>query len=278
MRTLRDAIFIPVFMLSLGACAAESGRMQSRDRDVVLATTTSLQETGLLDALVPAFELQTGLRLRVVAVGSGQALRLADAGDADVILAHAPEAELDFVARRAGVDRRLVAWNNFVIVGPRADPAGVRGASSAADALTSIARSGARFVSRADSSGTHIRELELWRAAGGRPDWDGYVETGQGVSATLLIASELGAYALCDRSSFLALRHRLDLEELLAGDPQLINSYHVIRVNPAGRPGVNAAGAQAFTDFMVSAAAQDLIASYGRARFGAPLFTAARSR
>lgn len=249
---------------------AQEGR-----RDVVLATTTSLYETGLLDSLALRFERATGLRLRVVAVGSGQALKLGERGDADVILAHSPEAERRFVASGAGLERRIVAWNYFVIVGPPDDPAGVRQAPSATAALARIALSEAPFASRGDSSGTHLRELALWRAAGGLSRWPGYLEVGQGMAATLLVASERRAYALSDQSSFLALARRLELVELVSADSQLINPYHVIPVNPLGRPGVNAAGAQAFADFLVSRAAQALIAGFGRERFGRALFTPA---
>ena len=245
-------------------------------RDVVLATTTSLYDTGLLDTLVPRFERASGFRLRVVAVGSGQALRMGERGDADVLVAHSPQAERQFMADGHGTRRQVVAANYFTVVGPADDPARVRGAADIGEALRRIAAAGAVFVSRGDSSGTHARELALWREAGGRPDWRGYLETGQGQSATLLVADERRGYALSDRSTYGALRRRLALVPLREREPALLNVYHVIEVNPAGRPRLNAAGARAFADFMMSREVQDLLASFGRERFGEPLFVPAR--
>jgi tungstate transport system substrate-binding protein len=245
-------------------------------RDVILATTTSLQETGLLDTLVPLFRRATGYRLRAIAVGSGQALRMGERGDADVVLAHSPAAESAFVAAGHGTRRRMVASNYFTIVGPPGDPARVRGAADAAAALRRIAEAGAVFVSRGDSSGTHAREQLLWRRDGPRPRWSGYLETGQGMSATLLVADERRGYALTDRASFAALRHRLDLVPLREREPALRNVYHVLEVNAAGRARMNAAGGRALADFLVSDEAQDLLETFGRNRFGAPLFVPAR--
>jgi len=245
-------------------------------RDVLLATTTSLYDTGLLDTLTPLFEQATGYHLRIVAVGSGQALKLGERGDADVIFAHSPAAETAFMAAHHGTRRQVVATNYFTIVGPPDDPARVRGAPSMTAALQRIAAAGVVFVSRGDSSGTHVRELALWRSAGVTPTFRGYLETGQGQSATLLVADERRGYALTDRSTFGALRRRLDLVPLREREPALLNIYHVIEVNPAGLPRVNAAGARAFADFMVSPATQDLLESFGRARFGEALFLPAR--
>jgi tungstate transport system substrate-binding protein len=243
---------------------------------VVLATTTSLAETGLLDTLTPLFRAATGLELRAIAVGSGQALRMGERGDADVVLAHAPAAEEAFMAAGHGTRRRVVASNYFTIAGPSADPAGIRGAASAAEALRRIAALGAVFVSRGDSSGTHQRELVLWRAAGGRPEWRGYLETGQGMSATLLVTEERQGYTLTDLATFGALRRRLDLVPLRNRDAALLNVYHVIEVDPRGRPRVNPDGARALADFLVSPAVQDLLGRFGRAQYGAPLFVPAR--
>ena len=245
---------------------------------VILATTTSLVETGLLDTLTPLFREAAGWDLRAVAVGSGQALRMGERGDADVVLAHAPAAEEAFMAAGHGARRRIVATNYFTIVGPPADPAGAREAATAAEAMARIAARGRVFVSRGDSSGTHQRELALWRAAGGRPEWPGYLETGQGMSATLLVADERQGYTLTDLATYGALRARLDLAPLRLREPALLNVYHVIEVNPAGRPRVNAEGARAFADFIVSDAVQDLLGEFGRARYGTPLFTPARGR
>jgi tungstate transport system substrate-binding protein len=264
--------------LALSALVARGAQAQGGppSRDVILATTTSLQETGLLDTLTPLFRAATGYTLRPVAVGSGQALKMGERGDADVVLAHAPEAEAAFMAAGHGTRRRVVAWNYFTIVGPPDDPAGVRRAPTSAAALAAIATAGAVFVSRGDSSGTHQRELALWRAAGGKPVWRGYLETGQGMSATLLVADERRGYALTDLATYGALRRRLDLVALRGEEPELRNVYHVIELNPAGHPRMNTDGGRAFADFMTSPAVQDLLADFGRARTGAPLFVPAR--
>ncbi len=240
----------------------------------MLATTTSLQDTGLLDSLLPAFERATGYHVRAVAVGSGQALQLGARGDADVVLAHSPAAEADFMRAGSGVARRVVAWNWFVLVGPRSDPAGVGGAATAAEALRRVAASGATFVSRGDSSGTHMRELALWRAAGGLTRWPGYLETGQGMGMTLLVADERRGYTLSDAATLTAFRDRVDLVALRRREPALMNVYHVIEVNPAGRARVNAAGAHAFAEWITSPRGQDFIDGYRRG--GEALFVAAR--
>jgi tungstate transport system substrate-binding protein len=247
-----------------------------RNRDVVLATTTSLQDTGLLDSLLPVFAQETGFRIHAIAVGSGQALKLGERGDADVIIAHSPGAEAAFVRAGFATRRRVVAWNYFALVGPRDDPAGIASAPSASDALRRIAASGRRFVSRGDSSGTHVRELTLWQRAGGRPAWPGYVETGQGMSATLLMADERHAYTLCDRATLGALQRRVDLVALRGEEPDLLNVYHVIEVAPAGHAGLNTEGARAFADWITSPRGQDLLAGFAPA--GSPLFVAARGR
>ena len=245
---------------------------------VVLATTTSVAETGLLDTLTPLFRRATGWEVRAIAVGSGQALRMGERGDADVILAHAPAAEEAFMAAGHGTRRRIVATNYFTIAGPPADPAGVRAAASAAEALTRIAAGRQVFASRGDSSGTHHRELALWREAGGLTRWPGYLETGQGMSTTLLVADERRGYVLTDLATFGSLRERIGLVPLRMQEPALLNIYHVIEVSPAGRARVNAEGGRAFADFLVSTEVQDLLAAFGRARFGAPLFVPARGQ
>lgn len=263
-------------MAASGVCAAGAPAQEARGaRDVVLATTTSLQETGLLDSLAPLFARATGYRLRAVAVGSGQALRMAERGDADVVLTHAPEAEAAFLRAGHGRRRRVVATNWFTLVGPADDPAGVRDAASAADALRRIVAAGAVFVSRGDSSGTHFRELALWRAAGTAPRGGGYLESGQGMAATLLIAEERRGYTLTDRASYLALRRRLTLVPLRDREPALRNVYAVIELDPAGRPRLNAAGGRAFADFITSPAVQEFLGRFGAAASGEPLFVPA---
>jgi len=247
----------------------------SGSHDVILATTTSLYDTGLLDTLTPLFERATGYHLRIVAVGSGQALAMAARGDADVVFAHSPAAEERFMAAGYGTRRRVVATNYFTIVGPPDDPAHVRDAPDVMSALRRIAASGAVFVSRGDSSGTNARELALWRAAGGRPTWPGYLETGQGQAASLLVADERRGYVLSDLSTFGALRSRLHLVALRGRDPALLNVYHVIELNPAGHSRVNTAGGTAFADFVVSDTVQNLLEHYGASRFGEALFVPA---
>lgn len=275
-RTLRNLASGAAAVVLACAIAPPAGAQARSGRDVVLATTTSLNDSGLLDELGPLFERASGYHLRTVAVGSGQALRMGERGDADVVFAHSQAAEEAFMAKGFGARRRVVATNYFTVVGPADDPDHVREAPSAPDALRRIAAAGSIFVSRGDSSGTNARELALWRAAGGRPEWAGYLETGQGQAATLLVANERRGYTLTDRATFGALRRHLDLVALREDEPALLNIYHVIELNPAGRPGINAAGGHAFAEWLMSPATQDLIARFGAERYGAPLFRAAR--
>jgi tungstate transport system substrate-binding protein len=240
---------------------------------VILATTTSTQDSGLLDVLLPRFEASTGYRVKPIAVGTGEALKLGERGDADVVLVHAPEAEREFVASGAGVDRRIVMHNDFIFVGPPADPARVRGAPGFGAALRRLAASSAPFVSRGDDSGTHKKELALWKEAKvPKPSGARYIETGSGMGATLKVASEKRGYTLTDRGSYLSHRANLDLDIVVERDPLLLNPYHVIRVNPRRSPRVNAKGALAFAAFLVSPEAQRLIGEFGRDRYGEPLF------
>ncbi|MFI5213491.1 MAG: substrate-binding domain-containing protein [Gemmatimonadales bacterium] len=276
MRTLKTLANGAAAVVLAFTLAPPAGAQARPDREVILATTTSLNDSGLLDSLAPAFERASGYHLRTVAVGSGQALRMGERGDADVVFAHSPAAEAAFMAKGFGIRRLVVATNYFTVVGPADDPDHVREAPSAPEALRRIAAARGVFVSRGDSSGTNARELQLWRAAGGRPEWPGYLETGQGQAATLLVANERRGYTLTDRSTFGALRRHLDLVPLREDEPALLNIYHVIELNPAGRPGINAAGGHAFAEFLTSPATQDLIARFGTERYGAPLFRAAR--
>lgn len=242
--------------------------------DVIVATTTSTVDSGLLDALVPVFERETGYHVKYAGVGSGAALEMAARGDADAVLAHAPDAERELETNGVVVNRRLVMHNDFILVGPPEDPAGVRGAGKATEALRAIASSGATFISRGDNSGTHQLELRLWDRAGVDPrSGGGYVESGQGMGPTLQLASARRAYTLTDRGTYLALRDTLDLDPLFEGDPALLNVYHVMQVNPERFPGVNADGARAWVEFLVSDEAQRIIGSFGVDRFGQALFT-----
>lgn len=253
--------------LVLGAC----GSSEDDRRPVILAATTSTQDSGLLDVLVPAFESESGWEVRTIAVGSGQALALGRRGEADVVLAHSPAAERGLMADGAARARRLVMVNDFVLVGPRADPAGAAGRPPA-EALAAIARERAPFVSRGDESGTHAFELALWKRAGVRPRGSWYQETGQGQSATLRVAAERGGYALTDRATYLATRADEELAVIAAGGRAMANPYHVIDVTDRAGARVNAAGARALADWLVGPRAQALIGAFGRREHGRPLF------
>jgi tungstate transport system substrate-binding protein len=240
--------------------------------EVLLATTTSTQDSGLLDVLVPDFAQHTGYHLKVIAVGSGQALQMGQQGNADVLLVHSPDAEQAFMQTGAGLDRRLVMHNDFVLVGPPGDPAHVTGKMAVA-ALQAIAATAAPFVSRGDNSGTNALELKLWKQAAIDPSkqsW--YILAGQGMGATLSIASEKDAYTISDRATYLAFQAKIQSRIMVEHDPVLLNIYHVIRVNPQEWPGVNAAGAQAFADYLLSPATQHLIGQFGVDKYGQPLF------
>jgi tungstate transport system substrate-binding protein len=242
-------------------------------KNLILATTTSTQDSGLLDALIPMFEKQTGYFVKTIAVGSGQAMKMGEKGEADVLLVHSPDAEKKFMEGDYGINRKLVMHNDFVIVGPADDPAKIKGSKSVAEAFKKIADSGSLFLSRADNSGTNAKEKKIWKAAGINPQgqkW--YQETGLGMGQTLNVASEKKGYTLTDRGTFLALQKHLGLVIIVEGDPLLLNVYHVIEVNPAKWPKVNSAGAKAFSDFMVSKKTQDFIKTFGVEKFGSPLF------
>jgi tungstate transport system substrate-binding protein len=240
---------------------------------LTLATTTSAQDSGLLDVLVPAFRGQTGIEVKVVAVGTGQALELGRRGDADVLLVHSPPAEQRFVDEGFGVGRRQVMWNDFVVAGPPADPAGVKGSPSAAEAFARIARARSPFVSRGDESGTHLKEKEVWRRAGVEPGGDWYVASGAGMGQVLRMAGEKRAYTLTDRGTYLAQRQGPDLTVLYEGDPLLRNVYSIIRVNPEKHPHVRREAAEKFADFLTGPEGRKIIADFGKDRFGQPLFS-----
>jgi tungstate transport system substrate-binding protein len=242
-------------------------------KSLILATTTSTQDSGLLDVLIPAFEEESGYNVKVVAVGTGEALVMGSRGDADVLLVHAPKSEEEFVSEGNGVNRQLVMHNDFVFAGPADDPAGIADAEDALGALQAIADAGAPFISRGDDSGTHKLELALWEELGFDPGGEGwYEESGQGMGATLQIANQRGAYTISDRGTFLSLSDTLDLDLLFEGDPKLLNIYHVMQVNPEKFDGLEEEGAAAFVAFMVSDKAQALIRDFGVEEYGQPLF------
>jgi len=241
-------------------------------KTVILATTTSTQDSGLLDVLVPQFEKQSGFQVKTISVGSGQAMKMGEKGEADVLLVHSPDAEKKFMADGFGTSRRLVMHNDFIVVGPASDPAKVKGAT-AADALKRIAQSGSIFVSRGDNSGTHAKEKGLWKGAGVNPEgqkW--FQQTGLGMGQTLNVAAEKKGYTLTDRATYLSLKKGLNLVILVEGDSKLLNIYHVIELNTVKWPKVNAQGGKAFADFMVAKKTQETIGRFGVDKFGAPLF------
>jgi tungstate transport system substrate-binding protein len=270
---LRVAIWIGLLLVQEGVFARQPAWSQIAQRPtVILSTTTSTQDSGLLDLLVPLFEKKTGYTVKVVSVGTGQALALAARGEADVTLAHAPSLEKKYLADGKLLNRRLVMLNDFVLVGPPEDPARVKGTGRTPEAMRRIAESRSRFVSRGDNSGTHLLERTLWRLAGIEPKGSWYLESGQGMGATLGIASEKTAYTLTDRATYLAFRKRVNSQILLERDRPLLNIYSVMEVNPASGPRVNAVGGRAFADFLVSPEVQALIGTFGVEKFGQPLF------
>lgn len=247
-------------------------RGHSQQRTVILSTTTSTQDSGLLDVLVPLFEKQTGYSVKTVSVGTGQALALAAKGEADVALVHAPSLEKKYVAEGKLLNRRLVMYNDFVIIGPKDDPAKIRSTKSSAGAMKAIEQTKATFVSRGDNSGTHVLEKSLWKSAGIEPKGPWYIEAGQGMGATLGIANERNAYTITDRGTYLAYAKRVTLPILIEGDRALLNIYSVMEVNPANGPRINVAGGKAFADFMVAPQTQDVIRNFGVEKFGQSLF------
>jgi tungstate transport system substrate-binding protein len=286
-----------IFVLALSACApaptpaptplptaapateaptsAPTANAAPANPDLILATTTSTQDSGLLDVLIPLFEQQTGYKVKVVAVGTGAALQMGQQGNADVLLVHAPSSEKTYMTGGFGKDRLLVMHNDFIIVGPSSDSAGIKGTASAVDAFKKIAAGSAPFISRGDQSGTNTKELALWKSAsidpaGQKPAW--YVESGQGMGATLTIASEKNAYTLTDRATYLANKANLQLDILVEKDTSLLNVYHVITVNPDKWPKVNYTGAMAFAKWITQPDTQDVIGKFGVDKYGQQLF------
>ena len=270
-----STVLVGILMLGTLAWAAEDTPGKAAPAkaggDVILATTTSTVDSGLLDVLVPLFEKQTGYRVKTISVGTGQALAMGEKGEADVLLCHAPAAEKKLVDAGVVTNYQLVMHNDFVIVGPPSDPAGIKGKSSA-DALRLVSQKEAVFVSRGDDSGTNKQEKAIWKAAGVSPEGKWYQQSGQGMGATLLMASEKAGYTLTDRATYLAQKANIALTILSEGDRDLLNIYHVMQVNPAKFDRVNAAGGKAFVEFMVAAETQKAIGAFGKDKYGQPLF------
>jgi tungstate transport system substrate-binding protein len=267
-------ILSAIFVLAACSQAEEKGNgNRPPDRpEIILATTTSTQDSGLLDLLTPLFEEESGYLVKVIAVGTGQALRMGEDGNADVLFVHAPSAEKVLIDNGSAVDRRLIMHNDFVIVGPSADPAGIRGISSPVSALTKIAMAQSNFVSRGDDSGTHKKELMMWETGGLTPAGNWYLQSGQGMGATLKITSEKQGYTLTDRATYLAQQDVLDLDIIVEGDASLLNVYHTMIVNPETWPNVNEEGARSWIDFLSRADTQLIIGEFGVEQFGQPLF------
>jgi len=271
-KNFRKMFFLGMLAI-LAATLMAANSVQAQQKNIILATTTSTQDSGLLDVLIPMFEKKTGFFVKTIAVGSGQAMAMGQKGEADVLLVHSPAAEKKFVAEGYGINRRLIMHNDFIVVGPSEDPAKIKGIKSTVDSFKKIAASGALFLSRADKSGTHSKEMGIWKATGINPEgqkW--YQQTGLGMGQTLNVTSEKKGYTLADRGTYLALKKNLSLDILAEGDAILLNIYHVIEVNPAKFPKVNVAGGKAFADFMVSKEVQDVIKTFGVEKYGSPLF------
>ncbi|OIP90819.1 MAG: tungsten ABC transporter substrate-binding protein [Syntrophobacterales bacterium CG_4_8_14_3_um_filter_58_8] len=269
-KVLGAALVAAVFLIGMALPASAAGPAQ---KNLILATTTSTQDSGLLDVLIPVFEKKTGYFVKTIAVGSGQAMAMGQKGEADVLLVHSPDAEKKFMTEGYGVNRLIVMHNDFIVIGAPADPAAIKGAKSTVEAFKKIAAAGSLFLSRGDNSGTHAKEKGIWKAAGINPErqkW--YQQTGLGMGQTLNVAAEKKGYTLADRGTYLALKKNLGLEILKQGDPILLNVYHVIPVNPAKWPKVNADGAKTFSDFMVSAETQGIIKTFGVEKYGGALF------
>ena len=264
---LRYGLVIALLLLSLG-CTNSSGRVKT----LRLATTTSTRDSGLLDALVPIFEDKTGIAIKVIAVGSGQALELGRRGDADVLLTHSPDSEKAFIADGHGDERQSVMHNDFVLVGTVTDPARIKGSTSIVEAFRQIAKAGSCFVSRGDESGTHVKEQKLWKESRLEPDGEWYVRAGTGMAEVLRMAEEKRAYTLTDRGTYLRHRNKLSLVIIVEGDVILNNPYSVIVVNPEKHPQVNHAAARQFAAFLLSPEIQTTIGEFGVNDIGQPLF------
>ena len=247
--------------------------VQAQQKTIILATTTSTQDSGLLDVLLPIFEKKTGYFVKTIAVGSGQAMTMGEKGEADVLLVHSPAAEEKFVAGGFGINRKLIMHNDYIIVGPSGDSAKIKGMKSASESFKKIASAKALFLSRGDNSGTNSKEKDIWKAAAINLEGEKwYQQTGLGMGQTLNVTAEKKGYTLADRGTYLALKKNLGLDILVEGDVILLNIYHVIEVNPAKWSKVNVAGAKAFSDFMVSKETQEVIKTFGVEKFGSPLF------
>lgn len=271
-------LFLVLGMTALAGCGKntttkeESAANTPANPNIILATTTSTRDSGLLDVLLPVFEKQTGYKVKPIAVGSGAALAMGQKGEADVLLVHSPSAEKPLVDDKTAVNYQLLMHNDFIVVGPAGDPAKIKGLKTLNEVFKAIADSKSVFISRGDKSGTDTKEKALWKKAGITPTGTWYQESGVGMGQTLTVASEKAGYTLTDRATYLANKKNLQLDILREGDADLLNVYHVMQVNPEKFPKVNKDGAKAFVDFMISADTQKLIGEYGKDKYGQALF------
>ncbi|HAA08557.1 MAG: extracellular solute-binding protein [Syntrophomonadaceae bacterium] len=269
---------LTIFMMTaLAGCAQEEApgpadNGQAVVKELKLATTTSTEDSGLLDYILPEFTKDTGYEVQVISVGTGQAIEMGEAGDVDVILVHSRAAEDQFVEEGYGVDRRDVMYNDFLIIGPAEDPAGIKGEADVVKAFTTIQEKQAPFVSRGDNSGTDKKEKGIWSKAGITPEGDWYIEVGQGMGDTFRMADEKKAYTLIDRATYLNLKDNYQLEPVVEGSPELLNPYGVIPVNPEKHPHVDFEGATAFAEWLTSEKGQKMIGEFGVDEFGQQLF------
>lgn len=264
--------FLLTLIVVISGCSSSDtdGRLT---KELILATTTSTQDSGLLEVLQPMFEEQSGYKVKTIAVGTGQALEMGTKGEADVLLVHAPDAEMELIDSGDAMNRKRVMYNDFIIIGPESDPAEIKGLE-VKQAFEKIAASKATFISRGDDSGTHKKELAIWKSINVEPSAvDNYLETGQGMGPTLNVAVEKLGYTLTDRATFLAQEKNLsDIALLVEGDEDLLNIYHVMQVNPEKHEKVNSEGAEAFVEFLINDETQQIIGEFGKEEFGQSLF------
>ncbi len=264
------SIFLSIISLFTFSCANLA--MAENNKTVILATTTSVQDTGLLDVLASLFQKKTGYTLKAIAVGTGQAIKMGTLGEADILWVHSPADEKQFVDEGYGTNRTTFMHNDFVVLGPKNDPAKIAGEKYAAEAFKKIAAQKALFVSRGDNSGTHKKEKAIWKEAGVSADKDAYIEVGQGMAQTVTIANEKQGYCLADRSTYISLKKTIDLIIVCEKDPLLINYYSLILVNPDKFPKVNTNGARALFDFLLSKDSKEIVENFGKEKFGEQLF------
>jgi tungstate transport system substrate-binding protein len=275
-RPLFFVILLTLFVVISGCSNKSTDEKEDKvvqNKDLILATTTSTQDSGLLDVLQPKFEEESGYKVKTIAVGTGQALEMGTKGEADVLLVHAPDAELELINSGDAINRKRVMYNDFIIIGPSSDPAGIKGLD-VKQAFEKIAETNATFISRGDDSGTHKKELAIWKSINVDPkSVDNYLETGQGMGPTLNVTVEKLGYTLTDRATFLAQEKNLrDITLLVEGDEDLLNIYHVMQVNPEKHDKVNTDGAKAFVEFLINEKTQQVIENFGKEEFGQSLF------